>query len=221
MKLKAIKFIWSNIPKLIKKSLFWLILLIFGDIVLKELFEIQFLISTSFAIKLLIVIVILIVVGFFWAAIVSVSKLLKMNGQRTKPEIHTKIFLQQDKVPIGRYRNDIYSVDIFARIFLDIKTKVDVSLFTERISIGKPFCNICTKTLTSTFFLDIESDGYRCTKCKSRLNEDNYSVLGCVTGEIRTNYDKYWQKYKEEINKLTGGKPENYEVPDALGIYTS
>ena len=55
--------------------------------------------------------------------------------------------------------------------------------------------------------------GFNCDDCEKEYSGSYSSVRKKARGEVHRNYDKYWSKYQEEINSLTGGRADKYISP--------
>lgn len=215
MKHKPAKYILSFFPKWLK----WMIGIVFSALLTYLIVQLftgsTILISALNTFKILVGVLVLTVFGFLWAAIKSVSKLLNCGQKK---------ILHQSEVSIGVCNVDDFGVDIFASIILEEKDQPSVSTFLNRMRVSEPYCIRCQRPLSFIICeeYDEEPDGYMCRDCGRRIcfkNEETFRKDAIA--DVRKNYDRYWQKYHEEIDKLTGGKPEDYEVPSALGVYTS
>ena len=175
--------------------------------------------------RIVLIVCIILMLGFIWAAIKSIEGLISKKGdcieKAAKPQ-QVKKHLPRSEVKIGEYNVDFLCVDILATIDLDETQQPDVTFFLNRIKFGEPYCVNCHSPLDircANWNLGLHQFGYDCKKCELKIDINNDIILRELKSIIRTNYGQYWQKYQEEINKLTGGKPDDFEVPHALGIY--
>jgi len=122
--------------------------------------------------------------------------------------------LPSDRVSIGTFQDRLLAVDIMAKVILEEKARPGVEVFLKRITLGRPYCPNCSRTLDTThagWHADGVQIGYSCTQCKTERRGDQDAVHKDVEGEVRRNYDCFWQAYQNEIAKMTGAKPEDFK----------
>lgn len=215
--MKTLKHILKNVPKSIR----WLILTIFIARILDYL-VIQFFTNkpVEFSIEnityIISAILFLTFLGYIIGSYNSISKLLKQinsNNINTKPQ---KEKLPHRNIIIGTYKSKLLSSDIRAKIFLNEKIKPNVDVFLDRVFEGNPFCTKCLRPLdiwSGNYITDIGQIGYKCSSCKTEIEEDFENLRKSIKSLIRRDYDKYWDEYQKQIKDLTGGKPELFETP--------
>lgn len=129
------------------------------------------------------------------------------------PDSRTKLPISE--VSIGTFKDTELAVGILAKVILEEKTKPDVEVFLKRIFLGKPYCPKCQRTLDTThadWMADGVQTGYKCSKCQTERRGVMSTIYKDVQGEVRRNFDTYWQTYSRAINELTHAKPEDFRV---------
>lgn len=53
----------------------------------------------------------------------------------------------------------------------------------------------------------------KCDTFKTLHEGDYKDVLNDIKAQVRSNYDDYGSNYKNQIDELTDGKSEEYEIP--------
>lgn len=217
----TLKHIFGKIPKLFR----WLIVTVFIAPILVYV-VVQF--STNKPIELfpanliylLLLILSLLIVSYFVGSYRSVSELLTMKNTLVKNSPNdsqiSKKKLPYSEITIGNYSTQDICADIRAKIILDELHQPSVDIFLDRIRIGDPFCPKCSRPMDywrATWMADFAQIGYQCFNCGVKHKGDFGDLLNDIKGEVRRNYKKYWDKYKIEINKMTKGKPEDYQLP--------
>ena len=132
-------------------------------------------------------------------------------------EKHTNLKeLPASEVTVGNLTDGFLSVGIRAKIVLMENSQPDIDSFLSRIKIGDPFCSICSEPLnvvSGSWMSDGMQAGFNCNDCEKEYSGSYSSVRKKARGEVRRNYDKYWSKYQEKINSLTGGRADKYISP--------
>ena len=124
--------------------------------------------------------------------------------------------LPSSDITIGNISDDFLSVGIRAKIVLMENSQPDIDSFVSRINIGDPFCSICSKPLDimhGSWMSDGVQIGFNCDDCLKEYRGNYSSIRKKARGEVRRNYEKYWSKYQQEINSLTGGRADRYKLP--------
>lgn len=146
------------------------------------------------------------VVGLFtgaWRAIAEQRTEIIIN--RPKPASKVLPLVLPDTVNIGNFTDKILSVDIQAKVVVGEVAKPETDTFLQRVSYGEPFCSNCSRPLqtnNSGAWSHDDIDAYSCDKCKEKWTGDGYDVLVEIKGEVRRNYDQYYQVYQEKIESL-------------------
>ena len=123
--------------------------------------------------------------------------------------------LPSDSVVIGTLEMDTLATDIRAKIILNDNIKPDIDIFLDRIQRISPYCPKCNRPLETkraSWMADGVQIGYLCKNCKTEYEGTYSDVFSEVLGEVRRNYDKYWNVYQDKIQKLTKGNPERYRT---------
>jgi len=123
--------------------------------------------------------------------------------------------LPVSKITIGTYKERSLAVDILAVVILEEKSKPGVEMFLKRIELGEPYCPNCLRPLDAiraSWMADGVQIGYRCSKCNTKREGTELDLYKDVEGEVRRNFETYWQTYTEAIHRLTGGKPGEFRV---------
>jgi hypothetical protein len=74
----------------------------------------------------------------------------------------------------------------------------------ERIQLGKPYCPECSRPLDilhGDFVVDFAQMGYKCKNCNTEYEGNDRELLKDIKGEVRKNYDNYWDVYCKELDK--------------------
>jgi len=213
----TLNFIMKKIPKSIRWIIASLIVTpIIGYILLQLITNKPIEISVEKIIYVIIIIISLSIIGYLVGSFRAVSYLL-LNKPSIKSEIKPiKKILPYNEIVIGTYKTEILCSDIRAKIFLNESLKPNVDVFLERIHEGDPFCSQCSRPLddwNASYMADFAQIGYKCKTCNTQIEGDWKALRNIIKGEVRKNYDKYWLGYKTQIDELTGGKPEEYEIP--------
>ena len=146
-----------------------------------------------------------------WLPKVKDFKIVPTESKRTEKEI-----LPSDFVVIGTVRNQNLAIDIRAKIVLNENTQPNVELFLDRIQSISPYCPKCYRPLATkhaSWMVDGVQVGYLCKNCKTEYDGNYKDVFDEVLAEVRRNFDNYWKIYRDEIEKMTKGKPENFTLP--------
>jgi hypothetical protein len=123
--------------------------------------------------------------------------------------------LPVSEITIGTYKESLLAVDILAAVILEEKSKPGVEVFLKRIVLREPYCPNCSRTLDTahaSWMADGVQTGYRCSKCNTERKGTELDLYKDVDGEVRRNFETYWQTYTEAIHRLTGGKPGEFRV---------
>jgi len=147
----------------------------------------------------------------------------KMTEQEAINQMPTASGLSQNakkklpvsEITIGTYKESLLAVDILAAVILEEKSKPGVEVFLKRIVLKEPYCPNCSRTLDTThasWMADGVQTGYRCSKCNTERKGTELDLYKDVDGEVRRNFETYWQTYTEAIHRLTGGKPGEFRV---------
>ena len=126
--------------------------------------------------------------------------------------------LPQRQVVIGTYQEDGLAVDLRAQIVLGERTPPDVEIFLDRVRLGQPYCPRCSnrleEVLVDHWIPGYSGTHYECYRCEIETPMDGDDLEGEVFGAIRRDYLRFWSRYDEEIQHLTGGKPKKFKVPE-------
>jgi hypothetical protein len=123
--------------------------------------------------------------------------------------------LPVSEVSIGTFKDRVLAIDILAKVILQEKTKPSIEVFLKRIVLERPYCPNCQRTLDTTrasWMADGVQTGYKCSNCQTERRGVMSDIYKDVQGEIRRNFDSYWQPYSRLINELTDGKPQDFRV---------
>lgn len=121
--------------------------------------------------------------------------------------------LPVSEITIGTYKESLLAIDILAEVILEEKSKPGIEVFLERIVLRQPYCPNCSRTLDTThasWKADGVQTGYRCSKCNTERKGTVSDLYKDVQGEVRRNFEMYWQTYTEAIHRLTGRKPGEF-----------
>jgi hypothetical protein len=217
----TIKYIFSKVPKIIR----WLSVVICIAPVLTYIVQ-QFALdkpielSLNNLLYLATILISIIILGFIIGSFISVRHLLKNADEQTVSKLNskevTKKLLPHRIVSIGTYKTRGLSTDIRANILLNENVIPTVDMFLDRIYEGTPYCTKCDRPLNKwnagqmAAFAQI---GYHCTICETQIKGDWSDLRKSIKAEVRKNYDYYWKEYHKQIEELTGGDPEEYELP--------
>ncbi len=217
----TIKYIFGKVPKLFR----WLIGTIFVAPILIYI-VVQF--STNKPIELFptnliylfLLILFLVITSFVVGAFRSVRDLLEEKNiigkySVSNPKTNRKM-LPYSEITIGNYNTQDISVDIRAKIILDESSKPSIDIFLDRIRKGNPFCPKCSRPMDywkASWMADFAQIGYQCFNCNIQHKGDYENIMNDIKGEVRKNYENYWLIYKTEFDKLTKGKPEDFQIP--------
>jgi len=123
--------------------------------------------------------------------------------------------LPVSEVSIGTFKDTVLAIDILAKIILEERIKPSVEVFLKRIILERPYCPKCQRTLDTThasWMADGVQIGYKCSNCQTERKGTMSDIYRDVQGEVRRNFDSYWQAYSHLINELTDGKPQDFRV---------
>jgi hypothetical protein len=124
--------------------------------------------------------------------------------------------LPYSHVVIGTLKRGVLAVDVRAEVFLEEKIRPPIGIFADRVSLDDPYCPKCSRPLAplhASWMADGVQIGYQCRSCLTEIRGTRSDVLSEARGEIRRNYEKYWQNYQNAIQELTGGEPHKFRVP--------
>jgi hypothetical protein len=137
------------------------------------------------------------------------AQIASQNPQDTRRE------LPVSEVGIGTFKDSLLAIDILAKVVLGERSKPSIEVFLKRIVLGEPYCPNCSRTLDTThasWRADGVQIGYACSNCKREREGKKLDLYKDVQGQVRRNFDAYWQTYTEAVDRLTGGKPEEFKV---------
>lgn len=161
------------------------------------------------------------IIAFFWSSLKTV-KFLTLNTEESDKtytktrSIDGKRILQYSKVKIGEYSRENLKVDILAKIYLDNEVRPEIPLFLERVRIGDPYCPNCSRNLDylrASWMADGVQIGYKCINCETETKRDCKELIDDAKAEVRKNFDKTWLLYRDEIKRVTKGKPHKCVLP--------
>lgn len=220
MQLLTFKYIFKKVPNTFR----WLIVTVFIAPVLVYV-VVQF--STNKPIELfpanliylLILILLLLNASYIVGSFRSVRELLAMknsikNSSNDSPTNKKK--LPYSEITIGNYKTQDISADIRAKIILGELDQPSADIFLDRIKKGDPFCPKCSRPMDyweASWMADFAQIGYQCFNCDIKHKGDYEDLLNDIKGEVRRDYEKYWEIYQREIEKLINGKPEDFQLP--------
>lgn len=215
--MNVLKYIYSLIPTTIK----WILLSIFvlpilGKIVSEGISEEGINISLNKFLYLLVFAIILLAIGFFIGSFRSVRILLSTEKSENIGNVKQKKILSVNQVNIGQYKDENLAVAIIAEINLTDEIQPNIEDFIKRVSIGEPFCPQCLRPLDiyhTSWQVDGSPDGFQCEECNTKRQGLKSDIIKDIIKEIRFNYKEYYEKYHSEIDKLTKGKPQQYNLP--------
>jgi uncharacterized protein YneF (UPF0154 family) len=216
--MNIIKYIIKNLPKTIRWIIVSIIITpILGYIIIQIAAEKHIEFSTEIIIYVIMLVFLSLIAGYSIGAYRAVSKLLsskpsiKAENKSTKPKVPHK------EITIGTYRKIFLSSDIRAEILITEKIKPSVDDFLDRIREGDPFCSQCSRPLdilNANYLANFAQIGYKCTNCETQIKGNWEDLRKGIKGEVRKNYDSYWQEYKKQIQEFTNGKSEEFELPE-------
>ncbi len=217
----ALKHIIRNIPKIFR----WLIGSIFIAPILIYV-VVQY--ATNKPIELsqtnLLYLSLIILITVITSIIIGSMRSIKimLNGKKTIDDNSqivnksNKIILPYSEITIGSYTTKDLCADIRAKIILDESNKPSIDIFLDRIRKGDPFCPNCLRPmdyLRASWMADGVQIGYQCKNCGIQHKGDFEDVLNDIKGEVRRNYENYWNTYKTEFDKLIKSNPIDYQLP--------
>jgi len=139
----------------------------------------------------------------------------KLVGFLTKDR---RRFLPQREVIVGTYREEGIATDVRAEIVLGERIPPDVEIFLDRIQIGQPYCPDCSSQLEEVFVEHwvpgYSGWHYECRRCGTEIAIDGDELRRAAAGAVRRDYLRYWSRYEEEIQHLTGAKPGRFKLPE-------
>jgi len=136
----------------------------------------------------------------------------KKDKLRSHIEIHTIISdgLWEIKVSVRRR-------------WLPSEPRPNVEDFIESIKYSEPHCGLCHSNLEHGYLFGHSRGGNKCTnpECENSrkilivmsLYDQCKDVANQFAGQVRSDYDKYWELYKSTYQEITNGKPEKYQAP--------
>jgi len=123
--------------------------------------------------------------------------------------------LPVSEITIGTYKESLLAIDILAEVILEEESKPGIEVFLKRIVLRDPYCPNCSRTLDTThanWMADGVQTGYMCSKCNTERKGKVSDLYKDVHGEVRRNFETFWQTYTEAIHSLTGEKPGEFRV---------
>ena len=122
---------------------------------------------------------------------------------------------------IGTYKTNNLEWDILVAYEFEVTAKPQSREFSSSVRISdKPRCVKCSADLVSKYDDYNRSDMNMCPNDKNhvflyqhQIDEIRKSGKNIVKGLVITDFDKYWNNYTEEFDKVTKGKPYEYQVP--------
>ena len=123
--------------------------------------------------------------------------------------------LPYQSVDIGKFKQGILVVDIQARIILEEKKQPSAGIFLDRIHLGEAYCSQCLRTLNTLhahWMADGIQKGYKCQNCEEEIEVYREDIVKDVKGKVRRDYQQYWDKYRKNIEDITGGKPHKFKL---------
>jgi hypothetical protein len=154
-------------------------------------------------------------IAFIYQSIRLASELSTQMPTASGHPQDTRKKLPVSEVTIGTFKDPLLAIDILAEVILEERSKPGIEVFLERIVLREPYCPHCSRTLDTThasWVADGVQTGYRCSDCKTDREGTVLNLYKDVQGEVRRNFETYWQTYTEAIHRLTGGKPERFRV---------
>jgi len=161
------------------------------------------------------------IIAFLWSSLKTVKFFIlnteeSTNSYRKTTTIDGKKILQYSKVKIGEYSRGNLKVDILAKINLENEVQPDIPLFLERVIIGDPYCLKCSRNLDylhASWMADGIQIGYKCINCNTGIKRNREELVDDAKAEVRKNFDKTWVLYRDEIKRITKGKPHKCVIP--------
>jgi hypothetical protein len=141
-------------------------------------------------------------VSFLDKLVGEIADWLKKDRRKELPECD---------VVIGRHHKTDLGVDICARIVLGEAVPPPPEIFLRRLYLGDPFCLRCLRPLdrwNTSWMADSAQIGYKCPSCGTEIEGDVSSQLDDAKGHVRRDLEAYWRRYREEIDKLIGGRKQ-------------
>ncbi|MDG6998791.1 MAG: hypothetical protein JRN15_06725 [Nitrososphaerota archaeon] len=133
------------------------------------------------------------------------AKLIRAPLVLKQREVQFHTFHENPNLP-----NNFIAVDAFAMIVLSESFPPPIDHFLDRVRLGKPFCLYCKTSLLQTVFFG--APRLKCVTCGRGKVMGLDIYLKTVHAEIRKDYQKYWNIYRSEILRLTGARPEDYQL---------
>lgn len=141
--------------------------------------------------------------------------------QSENPEVRDDL-LKPLKSPayLDTYSTKDLTWDIIVKFDFDPKNKPHLKDFTNKIHITeKPVCSMCGAEAERLWLGRERTWGYECPKysnehfqmSSSIYKELNSRILKIVKGETKDNFDGYWKKYKEELDRATDGNIDKFK----------
>lgn len=118
------------------------------------------------------------------------------------------------KVQIGEHKTETLCCGINVTIKLNENTRPPIDEFLKRITFAKPYCPKCGIELSLIYNsgVDVFQIGYKCENCNTKIKCTEKELRRILHSLVRKIYNKAWEKYKEEIKKMTNGKEKKFKV---------
>jgi hypothetical protein len=214
--------IFNDFPKSIRWMLGAITAAVTGYFIFLILSGAPFKIKMDQLFELLLVMTALLITGFLVGTFRAINQLKTrgttansdMTAAENKIDVNKKI-LPYSKIELGNYESETIAVGILADILLEESIKPGTELFLNRVDAGEPYCPKCKNPMESwnagpkAGFVQI---GYKCINCRTKHGRNRDELIKDISGEIRRNYDNYWNRYVHQINKITNGRPGDYMV---------
>lgn len=122
---------------------------------------------------------------------------------------------------IGTYKTNNLEWDILVAYEFEVTAKPQAREFSSSVRISdKPRCEKCSADLISKYDDYNRSNMEMCPNSSShiflyqhKIDELSEAGKSIVKGMVIEDFDKYWNNYTEEFDKVTKGKPDEYQVP--------
>ncbi len=214
--MKFFKIIWLNIPKLFKKLMFPSVFVIslLTHLVNNYVSDVPNKLSIDALFDIFIFFFIISLLSVLTGYLVSLHLITikKISGESSKnKDDNLKKITPEFELKVLNYGEVEWTVLIRRRWKPD--EIAGVENFLKAIELSDARCGICN----SDFY--VEHSHYKCINGDCKNNQSIYSTdlykyakqaLAKFNGDVRNNYDKFWQKYIDIYQGLTNGKYDKY-----------
>ena len=155
--------------------------------------------------------------AFVYQSLKVISDLTSVSAANAAKPLLIRKKLEVSEVSIGTFQDELLAVGILAKIVLMESSKPGVEVFLNRIRLGDPYCPRCKRSMDKTYLdprvpFGPTVTGFACRNCSTAREGDIHDLYQDAEGEVRREYDRYWDGYIEVIRDLTHGIPNDYVV---------